>query len=212
MENKKMNTQEFFEKNGYALVKNAITPELRDFVTQYALFDEMQKFNGIGDSQIPNAHYSYADPSMETMLLHLLPTMEENTGLKLFPTYSYYRVYKNNSELKTHKDRPSCEISATLCFNYSYDDSKFTWPIFMEGNGVNLKPGDMVIYRGCDLNHWRNPMISDDEHAWHVQGFFHYVNQNGPYSDYKHDKRESIGLKKNNDIKGTLNKSYIKYV
>jgi hypothetical protein len=205
-----MNTQEFFEKNGYALIKNAITPELRDFVTQYALFDEMQKFNGIGDSQIPNAHYSYADPSMETMLLHLLPIMEESTGLKLFPTYSYYRVYRNGSDLKVHKDRPSCEISTTLCFNYSYDDKEFQWPIFMDGKKVNLSPGDMVIYRGCDLEHWREPLVHDDD-VWHVQGFFNYVNQNGPYPDFKYDKRESIGLVSKNEIKVSP-KPYIKYL
>lgn len=208
----KMTNSELFEKNGYAIVKNAITPELRDFVTQYALFDEMQKFNGIGDSQTPNAFYSYADPSMETMLLHLHSIMEENTGLKLFPTYSYYRVYRNGSELKTHTDRPSCEISCTLCFNYSYDDSKFTWPIFMNGNKVDLKPGDMVIYRGCDLPHWRDMLINEDENVWHVQGFFHYVNQNGPYSEHKYDKRESIGFVDRKTITNVSNKSYIKYL
>lgn len=188
-----MTNQEIFKDKGYCIVKNAISEELRDFVTQYALFDEMQDFapEGVG-RQVQNAHSKYADPAMEVVLLHLHKTMEENTGLKLFPTYSFYRVYRPGDDLKIHKDRPSCEISCTLCFNYSYDDSKYQWPIYMNGNPVSLNPGDMVVYRGCDLDHWRD-VFDIDEDVWHVQGFFHYVDQNGPYSDYKYDKRSTIG-------------------
>lgn len=207
-----MSNELIFKEKGYCVVKNAISEELRDFVTQYALFDEMQNFTGVGDDQVSNSHHKYADPASETVLLHLHKIMEENTGLKLFPTYSYYRVYRPGSELKVHKDRPSCEISSTLCFNYSYDDSKYQWPIYMEGNKVNLYPGDMVIYRGCDLEHWRE-VFDIDEDAWHVQGFYHYVDQNGPYVDWKYDKRGSIGEKAIpwNQLK-LHEKSYIEYI
>lgn len=205
-----MTNQEIFKEKGYCVVKNAISNELRDFVTQYALFDEMQDFTpeGVG-RQVQNAHSKYADPTMEVMLLHLHKTMEENTGLSLFPTYSYYRVYRPGDDLKVHKDRPSCEISCTLCFNYSYDDAKYQWPIYMAGNKVNLSPGDMVIYRGCDLDHWRE-MFDLNEDVWHVQGFFHFVDQDGPYADYKYDKREMIGQKQKTIISNTP--SYITFL
>jgi hypothetical protein len=197
-----------FKENGYTLVKNAISKELGDFVTQYALFDEMQNFGGAGDSQIPNSHYKYADPAMESMLIHLQKSMEENTGLSLYPTYSYYRVYRPGDELKMHKDRPSCEISATVCFNFQYENLDYDWPIFMEGNAVSLNPGDMVIYRGCDLSHWRETFVGSDT-DWHVQGFFHYVDANGPYADHKFDKRETIGALDANRKKIVSSKSYI---
>lgn len=207
-------TNEFKEK-GYCIVKNAVSPELRDFVTQYALFDEMQDFNTegmYGEGQVPEAHSKYADPAMESMLLNLHQTMEENTGLELYPTYSYYRIYRPGDELKIHKDRPSCEISATLCFNYSYDSEKYQWPIFMAGNKVVLEPGDMVIYRGCDLDHWRE-LFDLEEDVWHVQGFFHYVDKNGPYADFKWDRRDSIGLTKTKPVQVENNqKSYIQFM
>jgi hypothetical protein len=206
-----MTNEELFQKNGYVIVKNAISSELADFVTQYALFDEMQNFNGIGDTQISKSHSKYADPAMETVLLALHETMQNNTGLQLFPTYSYYRVYRPGDELKSHTDRPSCEISCTLCFNHSYDKENYSWPIFMNGNEVVLEPGDLVVYRGCDLKHWRNVFDLNDENAWHVQGFFHYVNANGPYANFKYDQRLSIGEKKqmpNNHV----NKPYIRYL
>jgi hypothetical protein len=78
----------------------------------------------------------------------------------------------------------------------------------MEGNGVTLHPGDLVIYRGCDLSHWREPFDIADQTAWHVQGFFHYVDKNGPFPEYQFDKRESIGSPKTLSLK----KQYIKYV
>lgn len=201
---------EKFKDHGYCIVRSAISNELRDIITQYALFDEMQDFNPDTD-QVVGAHSKYADPAMESILLHLHKTMEENTGLQLYPTYSFYRVYRNGDELTPHRDRPSCEISATLCFNYSYNDTQYTWPIYIGegGNAADLKPGDMLIYRGCDLPHWRDQFDVDAD-TWHVQGFFHYVDANGPYAEYKNDKRSTIGESK---IKNTTTstKSYITF-
>ena len=199
-----MSIKEFKEK-GYTLLKNVINTELRDVATQYALFDEMQDFNA-DTVQVIGAHSKYADPLMESILLHFLPLMEENTGLKLYPTYSFYRVYRNGDVLESHTDRPSCEISATVCFNYSYDDSKYTWPIIMDGNKVEMNPGDIVIYRGVDLEHSREEFNPPGDN-WHVQAFIHYVNAGGQYSEWKNDKRETIGQKKN-----TKKKGYIEYV
>lgn len=198
-----MSIKEFKEK-GYILVKDALNHELRDVITQYALFDEMQDFTPDGN-QVPRAHSKYADPAMEAMLLHLHPLMEKETGLSLYPTYSFYRVYRNGDILHPHKDRPSCEISTTVCFNYSYDDSEYTWPIIMDKNKVYMNPGDIVIYRGVDLEHSRD-IFSPPGDDWHVQAFLHYVDVNGPFYEYKFDKRKNIGIKNNNK------KKYIEYL
>lgn len=208
-----MKNFEIFKQKGFCLVKNAISEELRDYVTQYALFDEMQSSLTTCDVQVPNAHSKYADPAMETMLLHLLPIMKENTGLDLIPTYSYYRVYRNGDTLEKHRDRPSCEISCTLCFNFSYDPKKYKWPIYMDSNSVEQNPGDLVIYRGCDLEHWRDSLNYPEE-TWQVQGFFHYIDANGPYAaDHKFDGRESVGaLKESRPTQIISNKSYITYL
>jgi len=199
-----------FQEQGYVLIKNAIGAELRDVIAQYAIFDEMQNFmpektsDGVG--QVPDAHSKYADPAMEAMLLHIKPLIEKKTGLTLFPTYSYYRVYRNKDVLKPHKDRPSCEISVTVCFNYSYDDSEYTWPIIMDGNKIDMRPGDIVIYRGVELEHSREE-FDPPRDDWHVQAFFHYVDANGPYSEYIFDKRDSVG-----QITKKEQKRYIQYL
>ena len=142
---------------------------------------------------------------METLLLNLQPLIEKETGISVYPTYSFYRVYRPGDELVIHKDRPSCEISITISLGYDYSGADYSWPIFVDGKPCVLEPGDLVCYRGVDLDHWREKFIAPDN-SWHVQAFLHYVDINGPYSEYKFDKRESIGIKKQKEYK-----SYIEY-
>lgn len=183
----------FFNENNYCVVENAISKELASLSTVYCLFDEKNNYSP-GDNQVSVGHSQYADSLMESMLIHLLPIIEENTGLSLSPTYSYYRVYRNGSTLLPHKDRESCEISATLCLGYNYDDSNGGWPIFIEDNGFVMQPGDMIIYKGIELNHYREKFVASED-IFHVQSFFHYVDNNGPYKNFIFDNREGIGIK-----------------
>ena len=85
-----------------------------------------------------------------------------------------------NKLLKKHKDRHSCEISVTV---FIVSDGEHEWPIYMDGKKVNLTPGDGVIYRGCDIEHWREPYKGD----YHMQVFLHYVDANGKYANHKGD-------------------------
>ena len=199
------NIKEFKEK-GYVLVKKALSKELVDFITQYALFDEMQDFNRDKD-HVLGAHSKYGDPAMESLLLKLQKTIEKNTGLKVEPTYSFYRVYRPGDELLPHMDRPACEISITVCLNYDYKNSKYEWPIFVNGTPIVLEAGDLVCYRGVDLEHWREKFTAP-EGSWHVQAFLHYVAVDGPYLNYKYDERVSVGSLEKVKIN---NKNYITY-
>ena len=126
--------------------------------------------------------------------------MQTLTGKELVPTYSYHRLYTTGTELKRHSDRPSCEISTTLCLGYdvsNVDASKYPdwdWPMFIkEKNGnevpVHMKPGDMIIYRGCELEHWREPYWGKN----HAQVFLHYNEKGGQY-DIPNDGRPILGM------------------
>ena len=190
-----MENKDFFNENKYCLVESVLPKDILDIITMYTLFDELNNFSPEGfGTQVPRAHSKYADPLMESLLIALLPTLEKNTGLSLYPTYSYYRVYRNGDDLKPHIDRESCEISTTLCLGYNYNDKNGTWPIFIDGRPFSLYAGDMAIYRGMELNHYREPFMAD-ENAYHVQCFLHYVDQNGPFSEFKFDKRSQIGIR-----------------
>lgn len=194
---KDIDTRQVFDSMRYLYVKGMLNTEVIDIVSQYALFDQLQNFHPEdGDGQIPGTHSQYADPVMESLLLKLHPSMEEITGLTLYPTYSFYRVYKTGDILHKHVDRPACEISTTVCFNFDYKDlnDKYDWPIWMVDTPVTMSPGDGVIYRGCELTHWRE-QLEVPEGSWHVQAFFHYVDANGPNATSKFDSRPYIGFK-----------------
>ena len=111
--------------------------------------------------------------------------MQEETNLKLLPTYSFWRMYTYGAELVKHKDRPSCEVSVTAMIGS--DGTR--WPIYMDGKPYNLTPGQAMIYLGCEVEHWREPFTGD----WQAQTFMHYVDENGAYVDYKWDRRSFIG-------------------
>ena len=210
-------TTELFEKDRYVAVKSGLSKETIDLVTQYALFDEMQRFTPEAEGlQVPGAHSRYADPMMESILLFLLPKVEEYTGLELYPTYSYYRVYRSGDKLDHHKDRPACEISITLSFEYNYKNkTDYKWPIYMNETPIYLEQGEMAIYHGCELDHWREP-FEVPEGSFHVQAFLHYVDKNGINAEFKYDKRDSVGVLNSKNEINTNNpknvvKNYIQY-
>ena len=199
------NTVDFFEKNRYVLIKEMIPKDIAKIASQYAHFDRVREFQPESEgAQIPGSHSVYGDPLMETLLKFSKPHMENWTGLELWPTYSYYRLYKPGDMLRRHKDRPSCEVSITCCLGYDYQDKKdYNWGMYVgpsngergtKGKLIKMKPGDGVIYRGCEIEHWRDA-FEVPENAWQVQVFLHYVNKNGPYGDMcKYDFRPALGL------------------
>ena len=144
-----------------------------------------------GDPQVPGTPCASGDWVMDGVLSDLVPAVEKASGLHLFPTYAYFRVYKPGDILKIHKDRPSCEVSVTLCLGYS---GPAPWPIWIAGpNGsaaVSLEPGDALLYRGTECEHWREPFEGDHQ----AQVFLHYVDQNGPYADWKYDKGPGLSI------------------
>ena len=192
----------------FKVIKNAISKELADFCYQYfcnkravtrILFDEryISQLNTDGgawnDQQIPETYSHYSDIVMETLLQKLKPLMEKETELKLNETYSYARIYKKGDELKRHKDRYSCEISTTLHLGGEQ------WSIFLEPSGeegkegkeVKLDVGDMLIYSGCDLEHWREPFSGENC----GQVFLHYNDASKDTAEKnKFDGRPILGL------------------
>ena len=199
-----------FKKNKYVVVKKTISKDTAIFIANYFLmkkqvydtciqaryispFETLLGYYESKDEQIPNTYSCYSDIAMETLLLKCQPVMEKATGLKLYPAYTYARIYKKGDELKRHKDRFSCEISTTM--NLAGDP----WPIYLEPSGktnqkgikIDLDPGDMLIYSGCELEHWRKKFKGKEC----VQVFLHYNNQDTPGAkENMFDKRKHLGL------------------
>ena len=197
-----------FKKDKYKVLRGVISPEIANFVYQYFLnkrkiaqflFDQryispFTEYWGVwNDQQVPNTYSHYSDVAMETLLQQLKPAMEKETGYKLNETYSFARIYKTGDVLPRHKDRYSCEVSTTL--NVGGDP----WPLYLDPTGkkgqagikVDLEPGDMLIYSGCDLEHWREAFPGKDC----AQVFLHYNDaKKKTAKSNKFDGRPFLGL------------------
>ena len=204
----------------YKVIKKAISRELAEFCYDYLcnkkkvarlLYDAryISQFNmdwgRWNDEQVPETFSCYSDLVMETLLQKLKYRVELETELKLNETYSYTRLYKKGDVLPRHKDRYSCEVSTTLHLGGD------NWPIFLEpdaskgvfieeneyipskskGKEIELGVGDMLIYRGCELEHWREKF--EGESCGQV--FFHYNDVSGEEAEEnKFDTRPFLGL------------------
>jgi len=180
-----------------------------DFMMKHNKVNPANPFMGNRTAhQVPGCYTKYADWVMETLLQYMRPIMKAKTGMDLVPTYSYTRLYEKGNILHRHKDRPSCEISTTL---YLGGDE---WPLYMDPTGadnilsgretttivkpgaskgirIDLKVGDMLIYSGCEFEHWREPF----EGNVCSQVFLHYNHANGPYAKTNlFDKRPLLGI------------------
>lgn len=203
-----------FELNKYVVVRNVLGKQSQLFFFEFIKFmaerynlikvtlPHLYEKNIIGHSSIADhfvmndcksrSYSRYGDPFTETLLLTMKEDLERETGLELLPTYSYLRLYTKGDELLIHTDRKSCEISASLSVGYVGNE---LWPIFMEGRPLYLEAGDMVIYRGCEVPHWRNPLEGEIQ----AQIFLHYNDKNGPHGeDNLYDGRTFLGLPQSN--------------
>ena len=212
-----------FKTKKYQVIQKALSKELSNFIFNYMLLqrnavDFLLKHRRVqqpnffigqrNGPQIPGAYSKYADWVMETLLMYMIPIMKAKTGMELVPTYSYTRLYEKGNTLHRHKDRPSCEVSTTLHLGGE------EWPIFLDPTGgnfvinerkniikpgapkgvqVDLKIGDMLIYSGCELEHWREPF----QGTVCSQVFLHYNHANGPFAKTNMlDKRPLLGITK----------------
>lgn len=182
--------KEIFAQQGYAVVKGFIPKDTARFLFDYLMFTtRIAQFNGgsRGDDQVPESISAvHGDVAFEALMWHAHRKMEQSTGLELIPTYTYRRLYQRGNILRKHKDRPSCEISATIKLG---DSGGYNWPIWMVDTPYELEDGDAVIYRGCDLEHWRDPCEGPEKYVM-GQIFAHYVDKNGPFTDYAYDKND----------------------
>jgi hypothetical protein len=162
------------------------------------------------EEQVPGTYSTYGDFFMETMLISILPTMSKITGRELVPSYSYARIYKKGDKLYRHVDRPSCELSGTIHLGgepwgihidptgqrgveSGNNTTTVVKPNAVPGKEVVLKPGDMMVYEGTVLEHWRETFTGEN----HAQMFLHYADKNGPFGkSMLYDGRKMLGTQK----------------
>lgn len=187
---KSIRYEQLFEENGYVILKQFVPRLMCDYISENIRVLEASSYFDYGDPQVEKAFSAAAPVLTETLLDVMTSILSQTINCELYPTYSYLRIYMKGAELERHTDRPSCEVSATLPLSY---DASTIWPLYIEsGNkviGVELEPGDALLYKGIEVPHWREAFEGERQ----VQVFLHYVKKNGKYSEFKFDKRDHLG-------------------
>ena len=208
--------REKFDQDGYLFVPRAIT-DLSKLYCPPPTDDQDQRLNGVQkylkhdkiifepvESQVNGSFARYNYPLYRPAHYTIKKIIQKILQFELLPTYFYERFYYLGQKLLRHTDRPACEISVSLQIS---TNRKKSWPIWFQlpdksEKSVNMENGDMVIYKGCDIEHWRDPLQSkynrikksinnlqkkvDD--TYHHQIFFHYVNSQGNFVHHAYDQ------------------------
>ena len=211
---------ESFDKNGFLVLQNLYDPqELFHPVPKIRgqLNYRSKKLDDVEyieeESQVEGSLARYWHPQYRKIHSDIRLKIEKQIGRKLYNTYYYDRFYFPGQELKKHTDRPACEISISVHISTNLEEY---WPIFIktpyvfaesqeytnvkklistgDTMGINLNPGDGVLYKGCERPHWRDKMpgtfemMSGGEELYYHQIFFHYVLQDGIRAHHAWDK------------------------
>tara|TARA_Y100000004_G_scaffold87877_1_gene98500 strand:+ start:5179 stop:5856 length:678 start_codon:yes stop_codon:yes gene_type:complete len=210
-------TQKYFKDNNYVVINNFLNKDITTLLYEYAKtkvraidfksnldivkYDE--DWDGHwNDSQAPKRFSNYGDILFDTLANLATKDISNFIGVDLVCTYSYWRMYEHGDILEKHTDRPSCKYSSTLCLGYdtsNVDEKKYPdydWPMFVKTLDnkelpIHLKPGDLLIYRGDIVEHWRDKFLGVN----HAQVFLHYNKENDKDNNHgKIDGRPLYGI------------------
>lgn len=157
-------------------VMNLLTPQQCEMLRDYYFDLEKQGLLEPWDSGSPydsKQTMVFNHDEIGNQILHFLhPQMEKVFGKRLYPTYTYGRIYRKGYRLDFHRDREACENSCTI--QIASDGSK-PWPIWVDQTEglreFQLSDGQGIPYFGCEQLHGRYEFQGE----WHIQLFIHYV-------------------------------------
>ena len=208
-----------FEKNGYFVIKGLCDPKKlyhelpKERGTLKWFGKKLSNYKNFGvEQQVEGSLSRYLHPQYSKIHSEVRLILEKFIGRKLYNTYYYDRFYFPGQELTRHLDRPACEISVSV---HVSSNIKQDWPFYIKTPDgykdsskkeilfygkevpVILKPGDGVVYKGCERPHWRNKMpgfldtvinSSKVDDLYYHQIFFHYVLQDGYRTNFAYDR------------------------
>ena len=208
-----------FEKNGYFVIKGLCDPKKlyhdlpkeRGTLKWFGKKLSNYKNHGV-ETQVEGSLSRYLHPQYSKIHNDIRLILEKFIKRKLYNTYYYDRFYFPGQELVRHLDRPACEISVSVHVSSNIkqdwafyiktpdgykDSSKKEVSYYGKEVSIVLKPGDGVVYKGCERPHWRNKMPgfldtqlhkSKLEELYYHQIFFHYVLQDGYRTNFAYDR------------------------
>ena len=173
-----INNDELLE-NGYLVLPEWINPGVAMYFNSRVFrylevpsANDYRQGEGGGSGEHHRSWNSYGHEAWEAVLEMCCPPLAKKVGGNIVPTYSYQRMYLNGAAMAHHSDRPSCQISLTINLGQSHPWSVYVTSLktkkYVE---IVQKPGDALLYLGCNVSHFRDYFQGD----WYSQLFLHYV-------------------------------------
>lgn len=159
-----------------------------------------QGFMEFGDEQVENRYRQHNEPLARYFHYNFTKLMSLIADQEVRPSYCYAASYKNEANLKPHRDRAQCEYS--ISFQVDYDPLpenqispwaiEFAEPFELKNenivlewkefeaysdhikktSAINLRCGEGIFYRGPKLIHYRRELPAGHNST---SLFFHYV-------------------------------------
>ena len=168
-----------FKRQAYAQLVDIISP-----AHQLALKSHVRTlvknnyFGPVGDGQVDRRMAIHNETVTASLHHRLAKLVSLITGEELQASYAYLGCYLGGAVLERHIDRAQCQYNLSIVFDMSDDEGSTVepWPIYLQVKNkplaINLEVGSGLLYRGTDIEHWREK-LPEGHRA--IVCFYHFV-------------------------------------
>jgi len=132
----------------------------------------------LGDAQVSNRYGQHNEVMARYFHHQFTAFLDRIAGEPIKPSYTYVSAYRAGAMLRAHVDRKQCEFTLSLVIDGEDAECSSPWPLWLNASqgkvALTQRTGDGVLFRGCELPHWREPSATPRDSTILL---FHYVAQ-----------------------------------
>ena len=171
-----------FKRQAYAQLVDIIAPAHQLALQAHvkSLVDK-NYFGPIGDGQVDRRMAIHNEAVTASLHHRLAKLVSFITGEELQASYAYLGCYLDGAVLERHIDRAQCQYNLSIVFDMCDEkgDAVDPWPIYLQVKNkplaVNLNVGSGLLYRGTEIEHWRDKLPAGHRA---IVCFYHFVSPN----------------------------------
>ena len=130
----------------------------------------------LGDGQVRRRHGWHNERLARFLHDQLVDVASRVARRPLKPSYSYTSAYRGGASLDAHMDREQCDYTMSLMVDESSLVAAGSWALWFHApagrQSVSMSVSDAVLFRGCELPHWRAEASGNHQQ---INLLFHFV-------------------------------------
>lgn len=174
------NAAAFFQREKYTSLRQILPFEQLEAIREYFRQLQAEGFMQFNDKQVNLRFAAHNDALSRYFHEQLAGLISRIAGETVKPSYVYSARYIEDAVLEAHTDRPQCEFTMSMQIDYFPSlkaDEPSPWALCVddlrgEKVAVHLASGDGMIYKGCELVHYRDALFKGHKST---SIFFHFV-------------------------------------